>query len=132
MAARASSYRFITRRVCSVARRYELVRHRLTTRSVIKVSIIIVALALALVPFPAALIERFYSNGLYPNLQSMLTPAANLVPFAMVDVLAASLFIGLPAWWAIRMVKAGRGHRKRMAVSLAFHTLVLAAVIFLC
>lgn len=103
----------------------------MTARSAIKISIIIFALALALIPIPAALVERLYSNGLYPNLQSVSTPVANLIPFALVDVLIASVFVGLPAWWAVRVAGAGRGRRKMAAARLAFHTLTLAAVIFL-
>jgi hypothetical protein len=96
-----------------------------------KILIIVFALAVALIPIPAALVERLYSNGLYPNLQSVSTPVANLIPFALVDVLIASVFVGLPAWWAVRVVRAGRGGRKMAAARLAFHTLTLAAVIFL-
>ena len=127
----AISSQFITRPLRFIRHGYGFARHRLSTRSVIKISVIIFAVALALIPFPAALIERFYSNGIYPILQSVLTPAANLIPFALVDVLIAALFVGLPAWWTIRTVKAGRGRRKKMAAQLAFHTVVLAAVIFL-
>ncbi|HEX8092004.1 MAG TPA: DUF3810 family protein, partial [Blastocatellia bacterium] len=131
MTARASSSRFITRHLCSIRHCYELARRGLTARAAIKISIIVFALALVLIPMPASLIERFYSKGLYPNLQSLLTPVANLIPFAVVDVLIASAFVGLPAWWVVRIVKAGRGRRKKMAARLAFHTLTLAAIISL-
>jgi hypothetical protein len=127
-----NSSRFITRTLCFIKHRYELARDRLSRRQIIKISIILLALVLASIPFPAALVERFYSNGLYPKLQSILTPVANLIPFAVVDALIASIFIGLPAWWIVRIVKAGRGRRKKAAAQLAFHTLVLTAVIFLC
>jgi hypothetical protein len=60
-----------------------------------------------------------------------LTPAANRIPFALVDVLVVSLILGLPAWWIARIVRAGRGRRKKMTARLAFHTAVLASVIFL-
>ena len=103
----------------------------LSKRSLIKISIIIIALAMAFIPVPATLVERYYSNGLYPKLQSILTPAANRIPFALVDVLVASLILGLPVWWIVRIVKAGRGQRKKMAAHLAFHTVVFASVIFL-
>ena len=126
-----SSSQFKTRPLYFIKYCYGLARRRPSARSAIKISIIILALALALIPAPAALVERFYSNGLYPILQSILTPVANLFPFAVVDALVALLFIGLPAWWIARIVKAGRGRRKKMAAQLAFHTLVFTAVIFI-
>ena len=45
------------------------------------------ALAGALVPIPDWLVERWYSVGLYPVLQRVLTSASNLVPFALFDVM---------------------------------------------
>src|SRR5436190_1287837 len=45
------------------------------------------ALAGALLPLPAPIVERWYSRGLYPPLQRILTSASNLVPFALFDVL---------------------------------------------
>ena len=45
------------------------------------------ALAGALVPIPSRLVERWYSLGLYPILQRVLTSASNLVPFPLFDVL---------------------------------------------
>src|SRR5215216_2225477 len=122
---------FMTRPLYFIKDRYKLAGQRLTHRSIIKISIIIIALALAFIPVPASLVERYYSNGLYPRLQSMLTPVANRIPFALVDSLVAALIMGVPAWWVVRMAKAPRGRRKRVAARLAFHTLVFASVIFL-
>jgi Protein of unknown function (DUF3810) len=126
-----SSSQFMTRPLYLIKYCYGFARRRLSRRSVIKISIIILALALALIPVPSTLVERFYSNGLYPILQSMSTPVANQIPFAVVDLLIALLLIGLPAWWIVRIIKAGRGRRKKVAARLAFHTLVLTAVIFI-
>ena len=41
----------------------------------------------ALVPLPAAAVERLYSNAAFPSLQRGLTWLSNLVPFALFDVL---------------------------------------------
>ena len=90
-----------------------------------------VALCLAFFPLPARLIERFYTNGIYPLLQAGLTPVTNLVPFALVDVLLVALIIGLPAWWIVRIKKAGRGRRWRATGRLGFQTLTLAALLYL-
>ena len=51
------------------------------------------ALLLALIPVPSSAVERFYSSGIYPVLQSALTPVSNLVPFALLDIAAATLLV---------------------------------------
>ena len=56
------------------------------------------ALLLGFVPTPAGAVERWFSTGLYPWIQRVLTPASNLVPFAVFDPLliaaiAASLIV---------------------------------------
>jgi hypothetical protein len=46
-----------------------------------------VAALAAVLPLPAAAIERWYSRGLFPPLQRTLTSISNIVPFALFDVL---------------------------------------------
>jgi hypothetical protein len=46
-----------------------------------------VALLLGLVPMPPDAIERWFSTGIYPVVQRAITPASNLVPFAVFDLL---------------------------------------------
>ena len=48
------------------------------------------ALAGAFAPIPAWTVERWYSQGLYPVLQRLLTGATNLVPFALFDVMCVA------------------------------------------
>jgi hypothetical protein len=108
-----------------------MIKHRLTVRAVAKIILIIIALVLFLLPLPAGFVERVYTNGFYSILQSALTPVANLVPFAIVDVLLAAVLIGLPAWWIVRIKRAGRGRRWRAAGHLAFNTLALVAAVFI-
>jgi len=59
----------------------------------------VAAAVAALVPLPAGAVERWYSTLLYPPLQSVLTGASNLVPFALLDVLiiAALVLIAMGA-----------------------------------
>ena len=47
----------------------------------------VVAAVAALAPLPAPLVERWYSRGLFPLLQRVLTSASNAVPFALFDVI---------------------------------------------
>jgi hypothetical protein len=51
------------------------------------IAIVIVAVAAALVPLPAGVVERWYSSSVYPLLQRAMTPLSNLVPFALFDAL---------------------------------------------
>jgi hypothetical protein len=99
-------------------------------RQAIKSSAITLAIALALFSLPASLIERFYTNGFYSRLQSLITPTTNLLPFALGDFLIVALVISIPAWWIVR-IKRARGKRLRETGSLAFNTLTLASIIFL-
>jgi len=48
---------------------------------------VVAAAAAAVLPIPPGLVERWYSTGVYPRLQHVLTPISNLVPFALFDVL---------------------------------------------
>ena len=68
------------------------------------------ALAAALLPVPAAVVERWYSNGLYLSIQRALTSASNAVPFALLDVLVAAA-LGWLVWTGVRAV--GRTRRER-------------------
>ncbi|HKP85936.1 MAG TPA: DUF3810 domain-containing protein [Blastocatellia bacterium] len=103
----------------------------LPARGVVNLTVIALALALALVRLPASAVERFYSNGIYPVFQSALTPLTNLFPFAVLDVMLVTLAVALPAWWIARIVRAERGRRLRTAARLLFDTLVIASLFLL-
>lgn len=104
---------------------------RLPAGIILKLSIITLALAFALIRLPASFIERFYSNGIYPFFQSALTPLTNFFPFAILDAMLVALTFALPAWWIVRIAKAGRNQRLKTAARLLFHTLVMASFFFL-
>src|SRR5215831_13083059 len=58
----------------------------------------VTAVLLAAVPFPATVVERWYTNGAYCVLQSVLTWLSNLAPFALLDLagcLAIAAFLAL-------------------------------------
>lgn len=61
-------------------------------------------LAGALAPIPSWLVERWYSAGVYPRLQRVLTSASNLAPFALFDVVwvVAVAVLGAAAYRRIR------------------------------
>ena len=53
-----------------------------------------------LLPVSPALVEGWYSNGVYPLIQRGLTSLSNLLPFALFDV----AIVGVPAWLVWRTV----------------------------
>ena len=89
------------------------------------VVLILLAVAAAIAPFPAAAVERYYSLGFYPAIQRMLTPASNLVPIALLDFAA----LGILVFLVIRFVRAGGRRAGWRALGLAL--LKIAAVIYL-
>jgi hypothetical protein len=67
--------------------------------------LVLLAATAAAVPVPAATVERWYSNGIYPRIQSMMTAASNHIPFAVLDA-AAAILIGFGLAWFVRRVRA--------------------------
>lgn len=57
------------------------------TRRIVWGVIFALAIVLAVAPLPDVFIERWYSTGLFPAVQRRVTPASNLVPFAIFDAL---------------------------------------------
>ena len=84
----------------------------------------VVALAgiAALVPLPARLVERWYSNGVYPYLQRAMTSVSSVVPVAMFDL----CLVGALAWlvWEWRRPFRHPGRRGPALVRSLWQTLV--------
>ena len=68
--------------------------------------LILFALAAALVPIDGESVERAYSTTIYPGIQSTVTPATNLVPFALFDVLTVGAVVVLIASAAASVSRA--------------------------
>jgi hypothetical protein len=96
----------------------------------LKLGLIALAAAAALFPLPPRLVDRFYSNSVYPLLQSGLTSLSNLVSLSFGDLMLSALVLALPIWWIIR-IKRARGRRLRTAGLLALNTLALVSGIYL-
>ena len=87
------------------------------------------ALAVAILPIPAASVERWYSDAVYPRLQRALTSASNLVPFSLFDGLCAIAFIvavlgGIRAVREFGWLRGGVRAGTRLVVALAAAYLV--------
>ncbi len=86
------------------------------------------AAAAAIVPLPARTVERWYSSGLYPRIQSTLTPISNLVGIALFDVATAILIL----WMAAVFIRRARARGLRLAFLHGLRSLlVIAAVLYL-
>jgi hypothetical protein len=96
---------------------------------IFSVALIVGALAAAVLPLPPALVERFYSAGLYAALQPRLTSLSNRSPFALLDVLIITIAV---AWlgWVARDLKTV--HRPvRVVLRAAARTIVWLAGAYL-
>jgi Protein of unknown function (DUF3810) len=96
-----------------------------------RAALVVIAILGALAPMPAAIIERQYSDALYPPVQRGMTGLSNLVPFALVDGL---LVAGL-AWLAWQIARALARWRpdgwRRVSIRLLARMATAAAVLYL-
>jgi hypothetical protein len=107
-------------------------------KNVLKVAVILVATACAIAPLPRQVVERTYSRGLYPILQTRLTALSNTTPFAWFDALVL-LTIGATVLLAVARIRRGRAGAKvggrtgisRTLVVIAGDTAAIAAMLYL-
>ncbi len=81
-------------------------------------------------PLPAAVVERYYANGLFAWLNATLVPLTNAIPFALGDLEIALAFAVPPVLWTIAL-RRPREPRSRVALRLAAHTAGYVAAIVL-
>jgi len=94
----------------------------------LRLFVVALAAVAALAPMPAQVVERWYSNRIYPAIQTTLTPISNRVGIALLDVAVVLLAVVLVvAFW--RLVRR-RGLVRSLAPGLVA-LLTLAAVIYL-
>ena len=94
----------------------------------VRAVLILAALAAALVPIPPRLVESHYSKGIYPALQSRITPLTNLSPIALVDVAVLAIVIFFTRAFARRLRARGLAGA---ALSGLVNMVTLAAFIML-
>ena len=89
-------------------------------------ALVALAVAVALSPRPAGLVERVYASALYPVIQAALTTASNTLPVAVFDVaLVAALVGGFWLW----LSAVARARRVREAEPLLAAARVTAGVL---
>jgi hypothetical protein len=93
-----------------------------------RVLLVLCAATAAMVPLPADSVEQWYSSGLYPRIQSIVTPISNLVGIALFDVAAAILL----AWMVALFIRRAQARGLRVAFLHGLRSvLVTAAVLYL-
>ena len=94
----------------------------------LRAALVALAVAAALIPMPATAVESWYSTAFYPRLQSLITPATNLIPIALLDVAVLLLLAIL----GLRFATAVRHTSLRAALTGALWQItVIAAVAYL-
>jgi hypothetical protein len=96
-----------------------------------RAALVAAAIGLAIAPLPRPLVERWYSNGVYPVLQPVLTSTSNLAPVALLDV----LLVAAVAWSLWRLARDARARRRlgwgRAALGTMARLLTTAAALYL-
>ena len=68
---------------------------RVALRTALPVSIVLLAIVLGVAPAAPEATEEWFSTGLYPRVQQLLTPLTNAVPFALFDLLTGVAAVAL-------------------------------------
>jgi hypothetical protein len=75
--------------------------------TILRIAVIVAALLAAILPVPARFVEGWYSRGLYPAIQSRVTPFSNAFSIALLDVAAIILVAGMAILFWRRVRRAG-------------------------
>jgi len=96
-----------------------------------RATLVLGALVAAVSPTPPGDVERLYSNGAYLALQTRLTPASNLVPFALIDALVIALVIGWLAALARDVARRSRTGWLQVLTNVVVRSVVLTSAMYL-
>jgi hypothetical protein len=97
-------------------------------RGIAAVVVVALALAAAVVPIDSRLVERWYSTWVFPSIQHVLTPVSNLVPFALLDVLAAGGLCGV-LFVSVRSVLLARRKKRWQPIVTTLARLVTSSAL---
>src|SRR5436190_12452889 len=89
------------------------------------------ALGLFVAPFDPALVERWYSERLYLQLQPRITAVSNLVPFAVFDVILLATVAIVLSIVAAAIRGLGHGQRWRAGGMAAMRLLAVGACLYI-
>jgi hypothetical protein len=92
----------------------------------VRIAVVLLAAAAALLPVPEPIVERVYSNGIFVLWQRAATVFSNAVPFALFD----ALVVALTAAWIALAVRDLVRRRLRALLPIAWRTVVWASVVY--
>jgi hypothetical protein len=100
-------------------------------RRVLPWVVVAVAAVLLLAPLDAVLVERWYSGGIYLQLQPAVTAVSNRLPFAAFDVILAATAVA--ALWIVGAAVRGvrRGERWRALARAGLRMLTAGALLYI-
>jgi hypothetical protein len=98
----------------------------LTVKAALQAAVLALAMLAALAPVSPCTIERWFSTGLYPVIQHRLTPLANALPFAWLDVLVVAACVAV-LLILVRAARTARRSRRLAPVLRAFAWLATTA-----
>jgi uncharacterized protein DUF3810 len=87
-------------------------------RRAIKIILIVLAVAIAVIPLPRGHVERLFSRGLYPIVQPRLTALSNSTSFAWFDLTVLITASAILLMWAVRLRSSGYGRQGRRPSSI--------------
>lgn len=91
-------------------------------------AVIGMAAAAAFLPIPPQRVETWFSTGLYPPVQRVVTSVTNLVPFALLDLLGIAAGAGA-TWLAVKAARTAWRTRRVQPVFAALRTLAVGGAV---
>lgn len=98
---------------------------------VVRTGLVALAAVAALAPASPAPVERWYSRGVYPGLQRVLTGASNMTSLAVMDVLVALAILAAIVWVVVRVRARKPARWGHVLLQLAGDAIVTAAAVYL-
>jgi uncharacterized protein DUF3810 len=92
---------------------------------IVRAFLVAAALAAALLPLDADAVERWYSTGLYPRLQAVITPLSNSIPIALLDLAAGCLIVA----GTVVLVRRAKAVGVRRALARTAGSIVTASAV---
>ena len=98
---------------------------------VAQLTLIAVAALVALMPPGAATVERVYARGLYPLIQSSVTPLSNRVSFALFDLAVGTSLLAIVVVWVLSFRQARKKQRVWAVGRALAGTVTILSIVYL-
>lgn len=102
-----------------------------STKSLVQLTLIVIAAIVAVFPPSPATVERFYARGAYPALQAQLTSLSNRAALSLFDLTLTVVVVAVIAGWIYSLRRVRRERSLWPIARGAFATLTAAAVVYL-